>query len=86
MKTCFISESVQADKGARVGFQVSLMDDAGNTKDDLKLPKGTDEAEKLAVNIQAEFDDGKELVVVVLKVLTSPPPHPHECARGLAKM
>jgi translation initiation factor 5A len=45
------------------------MDADGNTKDDLKLPSGTDEAEKLAVTIQAEFDAGKELTVVVLKVL-----------------
>ena len=50
--------------------KVSLMDADGNTKDDLKLPSGTDEAEKLAVTIQAEFDAGKELTVVVLKVLT----------------
>jgi len=50
------------------GF-VSLMDDAGNTKDDLMLPKGTDEAEKLAITIQKEFDDGKELSVVVLKAM-----------------
>ena len=28
-------------------LQVSLMDDQGNTKDDLGLPKGTDDAEKL---------------------------------------
>jgi translation initiation factor 5A len=50
------------------GF-VSLMDADGNTKDDLKLPSGTDEAEKLAVTIQAEFDAGKELTVVVLKAM-----------------
>jgi len=50
------------------GF-VSLMDADGNTKDDLKLPGGTDEAEKLAVTIQAEFDAGKELTVVVLKAM-----------------
>jgi Eukaryotic elongation factor 5A hypusine, DNA-binding OB fold len=50
--------------------KVSLMDADGNTKDDLKLPGGTDEAEKLAVTIQAEFDAGKELTVVVLKVFS----------------
>ena len=44
------------------------MDEAGNTKDDLPLPKGTDEAEKLAVQIQDDFDAGKELVLTVLKV------------------
>lgn len=70
-----------------MGLQVSLMDDAGNTKDDLKLPKGTDEAEKLAVNIQSEFDDGKELVVVVLKVFSSPcAPHAHADAHELVNM
>ena len=49
------------------GF-VSLMDDAGNTKDDITLPKGTDEAEKLAASIRADFDAGKELVVSVQAV------------------
>ena len=49
-------------------LQVSLMDDQGNTKDDLGLPKGTDDAEKLAAQIKKDFDDGKELQVTVLKV------------------
>lgn len=44
------------------------MDESGNTKDDLSLPKGTDDAEKLAQQIKADFDGGKELVVTVLKV------------------
>ena len=44
------------------------MDDSGNTKDDLKLPTGTDDADKLAKDIKAEFDDGKELVVTVVSV------------------
>lgn len=48
--------------------QVSLMDESGNTKDDLTLPKGTDDAEKLAVQLQEDFDSGKEIVVTVLKV------------------
>ena len=47
------------------------MDEAGNTKDDLTLPKGTDDSEKLASQIQADFDAGKELVVTVLKVAAS---------------
>ena len=51
-----------------VRWQVSLMDEAGNTKDDLKLPTGTDDAEKLAVQLQEEFESGKELMVTVLKV------------------
>ena len=45
------------------------MDDSGNTKDDLALPKGTDDAVKLAEQIQADFDEGKELVVTVLKAM-----------------
>ena len=49
------------------GF-VSLMDDKGAEKGDLKMPSGTDEADKLAENIQKEFDDGKELTLTVIKV------------------
>jgi len=48
---------------------LSLMDESGNTKDDLSLPKGTDDAEKLAKQIKEEFDEGKELVVSVLKAM-----------------
>lgn len=44
------------------------MDEGGNTKDDLGLPKGTADAENLADQIKKDFDDGKELVVTVLKV------------------
>ena len=44
------------------------MDESGNTKENLGLPKGTDDAEKLAAQIQSDFADGKELVVTVLKV------------------
>jgi len=50
------------------GF-VSLMDESGNTKENLGLPKGTDDAEKLAAQIQSDFADGKELVVTVLKAM-----------------
>lgn len=46
----------------------SLMTESGDTKDDLSLPKGTDELEKLADQIQADFDEGKEVVVSVLAV------------------
>jgi translation initiation factor 5A len=46
----------------------SLMTDSGDTKDDLSLPKGTDELDKLAEQIQADFDEGKEVVVSVLAV------------------
>lgn len=51
------------------GF-VSLMTEGGDTKDDLTLPKGTDEADKLAAQIKADFDAGKELIVSVLSVRT----------------
>ena len=44
------------------------MTEGGDTKDDLQLPSGTDEAEKLAVQIKADFDAGKELMVSVMKV------------------
>ena len=44
------------------------MDDSGNTKDDLKLPTGTDDADKLARDLKAEFSDGKELTVTVVSV------------------
>ena len=47
---------------------VSLMTESGDTKDDLTLPKGTDELEKLAAQIRQDFDDGKELLVSVLSV------------------
>jgi translation elongation factor IF5A len=50
------------------GF-VSLMEENGSTRDDLKLPAGTDESEKLASTIKAESAEGKELVVSVLKAM-----------------
>jgi len=50
------------------GF-VSLMDEAGNTRDDLTLPRGTDEADKLAETIKNQFNDGAELAVTVLKAM-----------------
>lgn len=50
------------------GF-VSLMDESGNTKDDLSLPSGTDDANKLGDQIKADFENGKELVVTVLKAM-----------------
>lgn len=51
------------------------MDEGGNTKDDLGLPKGTDDAEKLADQIKQDFDDGKELVVTVVKVCAAASKH-----------
>lgn len=49
--------------------QLGLMDDAGNVREDLKLPSGPDDAEALARAIQAAFDEGKELVLTVLKAM-----------------
>jgi translation initiation factor 5A len=43
------------------------MDDAGNVREDLKLPGGHDDAEELARGIQSAWDNGKELVLTVLK-------------------
>jgi|APGre2960657444_1045066.scaffolds.fasta_scaffold01670_7 hypothetical protein len=64
------------------------MDDAGNTKDDLKLPL----EDELASAIKAGFEEGKELVVTVLKAryprpsaLLHPPAHathPHAVDGG----
>ena len=44
------------------------MDDTGNNRDDLTLPKGTSDADSLAKQLREDFDNGKELVVTVLKV------------------
>eukprot|EP00884_Botryococcus_braunii_P009631 jgi/Botrbrau1/1866/Bobra.146_1s0053.1 len=48
---------------------LSLMDDNGNNRDDLTLPKGTEDAEKLARQIQEDFEAGKEISVTVLKAM-----------------
>lgn len=50
------------------GF-VTLMMENGDTREDLTLPKGTDEADKLAEQIKTQFHDGQELVVSVLKAM-----------------
>lgn len=50
------------------GF-VTLMDDSGNTREDLTLPKGTEESDKLADQIKEFYGDGKECVVTVLKAM-----------------
>ena len=48
--------------------QVSMMDEGGNTRDDMFLPKGTEEAEKLAEIISEHWTAGKEMSVTVVKV------------------
>merc|ERR1712157_420439 len=50
------------------GF-VSLMEESGDTKDDLKLPSGTDDLDKLAEDLQAAFEDGKDLIITVLSAM-----------------
>lgn len=55
--------------GCRFGLaQVTLLKEDGSTREDLTLPKGTDEADKLAEQLKSDFNDGKEIVVTVLKV------------------
>lgn len=44
------------------------MDEGGNVRDDMKLPSGTDEAERLAGQLKDDFAEGKELIVSVLCV------------------
>jgi translation initiation factor 5A len=48
---------------------MSLMDEKGDTREDLKLPGGHDDADKLADEIRAAFDDGKELVITILQAM-----------------
>lgn len=45
---------------------VSLMDESGETRDDLKMPENDDD---LAAKIRKDFDDGKDLVVTVQKAM-----------------
>lgn len=49
-------------------LQVTLMTDGGDTRDDLTLPKGTDDDEKLSFQLKNDFGESKEIVVTVLKV------------------
>ena len=48
--------------------KVSLMLENGEVRDDLTLPSGTDEYDKLAKQIKEDFAEGKEMIVTVLKV------------------
>jgi translation initiation factor 5A len=47
--------------------QLGLLDDKGEIREDLKLPSGPDDAEALARQIKTMWDDGKELILTVLK-------------------
>ncbi|CAN6673494.1 eukaryotic translation initiation factor 5A-1 [Trichomonascus vanleenenianus] len=43
---------------------LSLMDNDGNTKDDVKIPEG-----ELGEKLQSDFDDGKDLLVTILTAM-----------------
>lgn len=45
---------------------MSLMAENGDTREDLKLPSGHDDADKLAEQIRVAFDEGKEVAVTIL--------------------
>lgn len=44
------------------------MEENGTTREDLMLPKGTEDAEKLAISIREQYAAGSELSISVLKV------------------
>ncbi|MEW5317514.1 MAG: hypothetical protein WDW38_008803 [Sanguina aurantia] len=48
---------------------VSLMEENGTTREDMMLPKGTEDAEKLAVSIKEMYAAGAELSISVLKAM-----------------
>jgi len=48
---------------------LSLLTGAGETKDDLNLPDGTDESKALAKEIKESFADGKGLIVTVMSAV-----------------
>ena len=49
--------------------QLSLLTAAGDTKDDLNLPDGTDESKAIAKEIQEKFAAGKSLIVTVMSAV-----------------
>ncbi len=48
--------------------QVTLLREDGSIREDLMLPKGTEEADRIAAQLKVDYADGKEIVVTVLKV------------------
>lgn len=50
-------------------LQVVLMLDNGDTREDLSLPSQTDDDVKLADQIRKDFEEGKELLISVLKAM-----------------
>jgi translation initiation factor 5A len=49
--------------------QLSLLTAAGDTKDDLNLPDGTDDSKAIAKEIQEKFAAGKTLIVTVMSAV-----------------
>lgn len=45
-----------------------MMDESGNTRDDMFLPTGTDESDKLAEIMKEHWANDKEMAVTVVKV------------------
>ena len=43
---------------------LSLMDEAGNTKDDVKVPEG-----EMGEKLQEDFDEGKDLLVTIISAM-----------------
>merc|ERR1711964_800792 len=48
---------------------VSLLTDSGEPKDDLNLPKGSDDSEKIAKQIKDDFAAGKALIVSTITAM-----------------
>ena len=48
---------------------LSLLTAAGEPKDDLNLPDGTDESKAIAKEIKDKFDAGKTLIVTVMSAV-----------------
>jgi len=53
-----------SDEGA-----LSLLTAEGEPKDDLNLPSGTDDADKLAIEIKKMFEEGKGIRVVTMTAI-----------------
>lgn len=73
---CPSTHNMDVPNVARVEYQllnvdedgsVSCLLENGDTKDDLNLPGETDEDNKMVTDMQAAFDDGKNILITVLK-------------------
>eukprot|EP00967_Tisochrysis_lutea_P125897 scaffold212112_cov14-Tisochrysis_lutea.AAC.2 len=54
--------------GAVLALQCTLMLENGTTREDLKLPSGTDDYDKLAEQLVEEVKAEKDVLVTVLKI------------------